>query len=89
MVYNKRNETIIIAPTKVNPGLVHNMRFDLSVLFIGSTSSDKGYFDCLGFQVTYLLGENPEKKDLLLCFLKLDHALSQSVENLSPEYVQQ
>ena len=42
MVYSKRNETIIMAPTKVNPGLVHNMRFDLSVLFMGSTSSDEG-----------------------------------------------
>lgn len=84
MVYNKRNETIKIAPTKVKPGLVHNMRFDLSVLLIGSVSSEIGNSDRLGFQLTYLSGENWEKSDFLPCFLKFDHALSQSLENLSP-----
>lgn len=84
MVYNKRNETITIAPTKVNPGLVHSMRFDLSVFLMGSTSSEIGNSDRLGFQLTYLSGENWEKSVFLPCFLKFDHALSQSVENLSP-----
>lgn len=42
MVYTKRNVTNIMAPARVNLGLVHNIRFDLSVLLMGSTSSDKG-----------------------------------------------
>lgn len=74
-----------MAPARVNFGLVHNKRFDLSVLLMGSTSSDGGQFERLGFQVTYLLGENCEKKVFFPCFLKLDQALSQSVEYLSPE----
>lgn len=80
--------TIKIATTNVNLGLVHNMRFDLSVLLMGSTSSERGYSDRLGFQLTYLSGEKPENKFFFPCFLKLDHALSQSVENLSPKIVE-
>lgn len=80
--------TITIAPTRVNCGLVHSIRFDFSALLIGSTSSDNGYSERLGFHVTYLFGENCEKMFekmfFLLRFLKLDQALSQSVEDLSP-----
>lgn len=74
-----------IAPTRVNLGLVHNIRFDLSLLLMGSTSSDSGYSDRLGFQLTYLSGEKPENSVFFPFFLKLDHALSQSLENLSSE----
>jgi len=71
---------MIIAPTKVNWGLVHSIKLDLSVLLIGSTSSDNGYSLRRGFQVTYLFGEKSEKRVLFPLFLKLAHALSQSVE---------
>ncbi|KAH6824142.1 hypothetical protein C2S53_000579 [Perilla frutescens var. hirtella] len=84
IVYTRRKVTIIIAPTRVNLGLVHNIRLDLSVLLMGSTSSDSGNSDRLGFQLTYLLGEKSENNVFFPFFLKLDHALSQSVENLSP-----
>lgn len=77
--------TIKIATDRVKAGLVQNMRFDLSVLLIGSTSSESGNSERLGFQLTYLSGENFEKSVFLPCFLKFDHALSQSVEDLSPE----
>jgi len=60
MVYNKRNVTIIIAPPRVKVGLFQNSRFDLSVLLIGSTSSERGNSERLGFQLTYL-SENFEK----------------------------
>ena len=73
-----------MAPTSVNLGLVQSMRLDLSVLFIGSTSSDKSNSDLGGFQVTYLSTLNCENNDFLLCFLKFFHALSQSVDALSP-----
>ena len=86
MVYTKRNVTITTAPPRVKLGLVHNMRFDLSVLLMGLTSSDSGYSERLGFQLTYLFGENCEKIDFFPCFLKLDQALSQSIEDLSPAY---
>ncbi|KAK6126041.1 hypothetical protein DH2020_040155 [Rehmannia glutinosa] len=69
-----------MAPARVNLGLVHNMRFDLSVLLMGSTSSDNGNSERLGFQLTYLSGEKFENNVFFPCFLKLDHALSQSVE---------
>ncbi|KAF7804502.1 reverse transcriptase domain-containing protein [Senna tora] len=82
MVYNNRNETIRIATTKVKLGLVHNMRFDLSVLLIGSTSSESGYSERLGFQLTYLSGENWENSVFLPCFLKFDHALSQCADKV-------
>lgn len=73
-----------MAPTRVNLGLVQSLRFDLSVFFIGSTSSERGYSDLLGFQVTYLSTSNWEKRVLLLLFLKLAHALSQSVGRFPP-----
>ena len=76
---------ITIAPARVNLGLVHSIRFDLSVLFMGSTSSDNGYSDLRGFQLTYLLGEKSENIVFFPRFLNLDHALSQSVESLSPD----
>jgi len=75
---------MIIAPTKVNWGLVHSIKLDLSVLLIGSTSSDNGYSLRRGFQVTYLFGEKSEKRVLFPFFLKAVHALSQSVE-VSPD----
>ena len=75
---------MIIAPTKVNWGLVHSIKLDLSVLLIGSTSSDNGYSLRRGFQVTYLFGEKLEKRVLFPFFLKAVHALSQSVE-VSPD----
>lgn len=78
--------TITIAPTRVNLGLVHSIRFDLSVLFMGSTSSDKGYSDLGGFQLTYLFGEKSEKIVFFPRFLNFDQALSQSVERLSPDW---
>lgn len=84
MVYNRRNKTIIIAPPKVKVGLFQKLRFDLSVLLIGSTSSERGNSERLGFQLTYL-SENLEKGFFPPCFLNFDHALSQSVEDLSPE----
>lgn len=84
MVYNKRKVTIIIAPPRVKVGLFQNMRFDLSVLLIGSTSSERGYSERLGFQLTYL-SENLEKALLPPCFFNFDHALSQSVVDLSPD----
>ena len=74
-----------IAPTSVNVGLVQSIRLDLSVLFMGSTSSDNGNSDLGGFHVTYLSTLNWEKNVFLLCFLKLFHALSQSVDDLSPD----
>jgi hypothetical protein len=76
---------MIIAPTKVNLGLVHNIKLDLSALLIGSTSSDKGYSLRRGFQVTYLLGENSENRDFFPFFLNVDQALSQSVDDVSPD----
>lgn len=84
IVYTRRKVTITMATPRVNLGLVHNIRLDLSVLLMGSTSSDSGNSERLGFQLTYLLGEKSEKKVFFPFFLKLDHALSQSVENLSP-----
>lgn len=81
----RRNVTIIIAPTRVNLGLVHNIRFDLSVLLMGSTSSDSGKSEGLGSQLTYLLGEKSENNVFFPFILKLDHALSQSLEDLSPD----
>ena len=75
---------MIIAPTKVNWGLVHSIKLDLSVLLIGSTSSDNGYSLRRGFQVTYLSGEKSEKRVLFPFFLNVAHALSQSVE-VSPD----
>jgi len=75
---------MIIAPTKVNWGLVHNIKLDLSVLLIGSTSSDTGYSLRRGFQVTYLFGEKSENRVLFPFFLNVDQALSQSVE-VSPD----
>ena len=75
---------MIIAPTKVNWGLVHSIKLDLSVLLIGSTSSDNGYSLRRGFQVTNLFGEKSEKRVLFPFFLKAVHALSQSVE-VSPD----
>jgi len=75
---------MIIAPTKVNWGLVHSIKLDLSVLLIGSTSSDNGYSLRRGFQVIYLSGEKSEKRVLFPFFLKVVHALSQSVE-VSPD----
>lgn len=74
-----------MAPTRVNFGLVHNWRLDLSVLLIGSTSSDNGYSERRGFQLTYLSGVNHEKRDFFPRFRKFDQALSQSVDSLSPE----
>ncbi|KAL5994210.1 hypothetical protein ACLOJK_035082 [Asimina triloba] len=74
-----------IAPARVNFGLVHSIKFDLSVLLIGSTSSDNGYSDRLGFQLTYLSGLNCENSDFFPCFLKFDQALSQSVGALLPK----
>ncbi|GER43487.1 zinc finger CCCH domain-containing protein 21 [Striga asiatica] len=62
------------------------IRFDLSVLLIGSISSDNGYSERFGFQLTYLSGEKFENKVFFPCFLKLDQALSQSIEYLSPIY---
>lgn len=76
-----------MAPTNVNFGLVQSMRLDLSVLLIGSTSSDNGNSDLGGFHVTYLSTLNWEKNVFLLCFLKLFHALSQSLDDLSPETI--
>jgi hypothetical protein len=76
---------IISAPPRVKVGLFQNLRFDLSVLFIGSTSSESGKSERLGFQLTYLFGEKFEKRVFFPCFLKFVHALSQSVEDLSPE----
>lgn len=73
-----------MAPTRVKLVLVHKLRFDLSVLLMGSTSSDNGNSERLGFQLTYLSGEKSEKSVFFPCFLNLDQALSQSVENLSP-----
>lgn len=84
IVYTRRKVTITMATPRVNLGLVHNIRLDLSVLLMGSTSSDSGNSERFGFQLTYLLGEKSEKKVFFPFFLKLDHALSQSVENLSP-----
>ncbi|KAM3228928.1 hypothetical protein ACQJBY_060075 [Aegilops geniculata] len=75
---------MIIAPTKVNLGLVHNIKLDLSALLIGSTSSDNGYSLRRGFQVTYLFGENSENRVFFPFFLKVDQALSQSVDDVSP-----
>lgn len=75
----------MMAPTRVNFGLVHNMRLDLSVLLMGSISSDNGYSVRRGFQLTYLSGLNCENRVFLPFFLKFDQALSQSVDNLSPE----
>ena len=83
-VYNKRKMRIISVPPKVKVGLFQNFRFDLSVLLIGSTSSEIGNSERLGFQLTYLSGEKFEKRVFLPCFLKFDHALSQSVDDLSP-----
>lgn len=74
-----------MAPTRVNFGLVHNMRLDLSVFLMGSISSDNGYSERRGFQLTYLSGLNFEERDFFPCFLKLDQALSQSVDSLSPD----
>lgn len=73
-----------IAITKVNFGLVHNIRLDLSVLLIGSTSSDNGYSLRRGFQLTYLFGENSENRVFFPFFLNVDQALSQSVDDVSP-----
>lgn len=84
MVYMRSNVTITMASPSVNLGLVHNMRIDLSVLLTGSTSSDSGNSERLGFQVTYLFGLNWEKNVFFPRFLKFDHALSQSVEEFSP-----
>ncbi|BAS83619.1 Os03g0285133 [Oryza sativa Japonica Group] len=74
-----------IAITKVNFGLVHNIRLDLSVLLIGSTSSDNGYSLRRGFQLTYLFGENSENRVFFPFFLNVDQALSQSVDDVSPD----
>lgn len=71
---------MIIAPTKVNWGLVQSVKLDLSVLLIGSTSSDKGYSLRRGFQLTYLSGEKSENRVLFPFFLNVAHALSQSVD---------
>jgi hypothetical protein len=60
---------MIISPTKVTWGLVHNMKLDLLVLLIGSTSSDNGYSLHRGFQLTYLFGEKSENKVLFHLFL--------------------
>ena len=38
-----------------------------------------------GFQVTYLFGENSETRGFFPFFLKLDQALSHSVDDVSPE----
>lgn len=76
---------MIIAPTKVNVGLVHSIKLDFSALLIGSTSSDNGYSLRCGFQVTYLFGENSENKVFFPFFLKVDQALSQSVDDVSPD----
>lgn len=90
MVYMRRKVTMTIAPPRVKPGLVHSLKFDLSALLMGSTSSDNGKLDRLGFQLTYLSGGvNCESRLFFPCFLKLDQALSQSVvENLSAQNVQ-
>lgn len=74
-----------MAPIRVNLGLVHNWRLDLSVLLMGSTSSDNGYSERRGFQLTYLPGVNWEKRDFFPRLRNLDQALSQSVDSLSPE----
>lgn len=84
-VYNKRKMRIISAPPRVKVGLFQNLRFDLSVLFIGSTSSESGKSERLGFQLTYLSAEKFENRVFFPCFLNFDHALSQSVEDLSPK----
>lgn len=74
-----------MAPPRVKLELVHRTRLDLSVLLIGSTSSDKGYSDRFGLQLTYLSGEKLENKDFFPCFLKFFQALSQSWDDLSPD----
>lgn len=88
IVYTRRKVTMTIAPPRVKPGLVHSLKFDLSALLMGSTSSDNGQLDRLGFQLTYLFGVNCENRLFFPCFLKLDQALSQSVENLSVQDLQ-
>lgn len=84
-VYNKRKMRIISAPPREKVGLFQNLRFDLSVFFIGSTSSESGKSERLGFQLTYLSAEKFENRVFFPCFLNFDHALSQSVEDLSPK----
>lgn len=88
MVYTSRKVTMTTAPPRVKPGPVHKLKFDLSALLMGSTSSDNGKLDRLGFHVTYLFGVNCENRLFFPFCLKLDQALSQSVEDLSVHDVQ-
>ena len=76
---------MIIAPTKVNLGLGHNIKLDLSALLIGSTSSDNGYSLRRGLQVTYLFCENSDNRVFFPFFLKVVQAFSESVDDVSPE----
>ena len=65
-VYIRSTKTPIDAPNRVNFGVVHNMRLVRSARLMGSTSSDNGYSDRRGFQLTYLSGLNCKKSDFSL-----------------------
>ena len=84
-----KSPTTTPRPAKVNLESVHAFKACLSVLRMGSVSSERGKFECVGRRFTYcsmskLKRENKLKGFCFLGFGKLSQALSQSTDPFSP-----